>query len=412
MTEQKPQKSPIGTIFLTTFIDLLGVGLIIPIVAPLLLTSNTMISASVDYSSRTQILGFLIATFSFFQFLSSPILGSLSDKYGRKKLLYVTIVLTIFSYLIMAWSIIVGNIYLFFIGRGLTGFAAGNLSVIYSALADVSTPENKPKNFGLVGAAFGLGFIIGPVLGGILSDSTLVSWFSFATPFVVASLLAVVNLVVVYKEFAETLKVFNPNVSVSVLTGVRNIQKAFVSNPALRTVLLVSFLFVFGFTFFTQFFQVYLIKKFDYQQKDIGFFFGYIGILISVTQGGLVRVVSKKFKPTQVLFVTILTMSIGYLVVLIPDVSWQLLVFMPLISVSQGLTFPNVSAIVSNAVPANMQGETLGMQQSVQSLAQIFPPIIGGFAVAFSLEFPMYLAAAACFLAWVIFMSKFFVFKK
>lgn len=407
MSLETPQKSPVGTIFLTTFIDLLGVGLIIPIVAPLLLESNQMLSPEISYGTRTQLLGYLISTFSIFQFISSPILGSLSDKYGRRKLLYVTVFATIFSYTLMGISIYIGNIYLFFLGRGLTGFAAGNLSVIYSALADISTPETKPKNFGLIGAAFGLGFIVGPVIGGLLSDSSLVSWFHYSTPFFASALLAFVNLAVIYKEFPETLKVPNPNVKVSLLTGLQNIQKAFVSNAVLRTIFLVAFLFVFGFTFFTQFFQVYLIKKFAYQQRDIGLFFGYIGILISITQGGLVRIFAKKFKSAQILSITILTMSLGYLVVLIPDVSWQLYLFMPMISISQGLTFPNVSTLVSNAAPAHLQGETLGMQQSIQSLAQIFPPIIGGIAVAFSLEFPMYLAAGCCFVAWAIFVAKF-----
>jgi MFS transporter, DHA1 family, tetracycline resistance protein len=407
MSSKKTKKSPISTIFLTTFIDLLGVGLVIPIVAPLFLESNQMLSPDIDYKIRAQLLGYLVATFSIFQFFSSPILGSLSDKYGRKNLLYMTVLATILSYTLMGLSISLGNIYLFFLGRGLTGFAAGNISVIYAALADISTPETKPKNFGLVGAAFGLGFIIGPVIGGLLSDSTLVSWFSYSIPFYASALLAFVNLVVIYKEFIETLVSPNPNIKVSLLTGLQNIQKALVSNVILRTIFLVAFLFVFGFTFFTQFFQVYLIKKFAYQQRDIGLFFGYIGILISVTQGGLVRVFAKKFRPAQILSITILTMSLGYLVVLIPDVSWQLYLFMPLISISQGLTFPNVSTLVSNSAPAHLQGETLGMQQSIQSLAQIFPPIIGGFAVSFAIEFPMYLAAMCCFMAWAIFIGKF-----
>ena len=407
MPSSKVTKNPIGTIFLTTFIDLLGVGLIIPIVAPLLLESNQMLPAEVSYQTRAQLLGYLIATFSIFQFFSAPILGSLSDKYGRKKLLYITVFATIFSYSFMGLSIALGNIYLFFLGRGLTGFAAGNLSVIYSALADVSTPETKPKNFGLVGAAFGLGFIVGPVVGGLLSDSSLVSWFTYSTPFYASASLALLNLIVIIKEFPETLKVPNLVVKVSLFTGLQNIQKAFASNAILRTIFLVVFLFSFGFTFFAQFFQVYLIKKFAYQQKDIGLFFGYIGILISVTQGGLVRVFAKKFSPIAILSVTVLTMSVGYLAVLVPEKPWLLFLFMPLISVSQGLSFPNISTMVSNAAPNHLQGETLGMQQSIQSLAQIVPPLIGGFAVAFSIEFPLYLAAGCTFLAWLIFIGKF-----
>ena len=396
------RRTPIFTIFLTIFIDLLGVGIIIPILAPLLLDKGGMLPPEVSFAQRTQILGFLIATFSLFQFLFAPLLGSMSDKYGRKKVLFSTLFVTFFSYLLFAYGIYVHNIVILFISRAFQGIAASNISIIYSALADISTPQSKAKNFGLVGMAFGLGFIIGPVLGGVLSDDSLVSWFSFSTPFLLAAGLALVNIFLVKYEFQETLTELNVNAKITPFAGLKNLKKAF-SNEVLRVVFLVVFFFTFGFTFFTQFFQVYLIEKFYFDQSDIGFLFGYIGILLVFTQGVLVRAASRRLDPQAVLVFSLLLLMVGYLVLLIPDTTGGLYAVLPLIPIAQGLTSPNLSAMISNSAPRHLQGETLGMQQSVQSLAQLLPPIIGGFVVALTIDIPMWLAAGCALLSWLVF---------
>ena len=261
MNKRGSKSNPILTIFLTVFLDLLGVTLIIPILAPLLLEPEGILPQAMEYGERTRLLGYLIATFSVFQFIGAPIVGALSDKYGRRRVLFTTLFVTLTGYLLFASGIVMQEIVLLFVGRSLSGIAAGNLSVIYSAIADISTPEAKAKNFGLVGMAFGLGFIIGPVVGGILSDPGIVSWFSFATPFYAAALLVVANLIVVYVEFPETLTKFNQQSRVTLATAFRNVKRAF-ANPQLRTLFSSIFFFTFGFTFFTQFFQVFLIEKF------------------------------------------------------------------------------------------------------------------------------------------------------
>ncbi len=393
------------TIILTVFLDMLGVTLIIPILAPLLIESNDLLGPSVAENTRNLLYGLVIGMFSLFQFVGAPMLGAASDKYGRKPVLYLTLSGTLLAYLVIAASIWLSSLPLLLLGRAIQGFSAGNLSVIYSAIADVSRPEDKAKNFGLVGAAFGLGFVIGPVMGGVLSDSELVSWFSFVTPFLVSAILVVVNIVMVRLLFRETNLHPQPGMTITLSTNIDNLQRAF-SNPALSSIFMVVFFVVFGFTFFTQFIQVFLIRKFDFGQSDIGYIFGYIGFVIVLTQGLLVRYLSGRAAPAAILRICLLALSIAFLLLLIPDKAWGLYVLMPLVAINQGLINPNLTATVSNLAPPEIQGQTLGMQQSVQSLAQMLPPFLGGAVLSYSLSSPLWLASASMLMAWVLFMAR------
>lgn len=400
-----PKRPPLVTIFLTVFIDLLGVGIVVPITGPLLLESGGLLDDAVPYAERTELLGYLLGIFSFFQFFSAPVLGSLSDKYGRRPVLNLSLLATVTGYALFSLGIYWKNIALLFVSRAFLGIAAGNLSVVYSSIADVSDPASKAKNFGLVGAAFSLGFIVGPVAGGLLSDATLVPWFSYATPFAFSALLAAVNLVLIYFNFPETHATPNREATVSVWTGLRNLGKGF-SNPTLRPIFLVGFLFTFGFSFFVQFFQVYLIKKFAWNAQQLSYYFGYVGLWGVITQGGLLRLLSKRIAPRQVLAVTLLCNSLAYLVLLLPDVPWQLYLAVPLLSIPQGLSFPNISSLVSNSVSPELQGETLGIQQSVQTLAQFLVTPIGGYAIGhFGEGSVLYFASAFVGLAWLVFVG-------
>ena len=173
----RDKKFSIGTIFFTVFLDLLGLGIIIPILPALLLDPiNGILKVTYSFSTRTLIYGFLIAAYPIAQFFGAPILGALADQKGRKKLLLLSLVGTVGGYAIFILGILTSNLYLLFLGRIVDGFTGGNISIAQSAIADVSTPETKSRNFGLIGMAFGLGFIIGPYIGGKLSDSAIVSW--------------------------------------------------------------------------------------------------------------------------------------------------------------------------------------------------------------------------------------------
>jgi DHA1 family tetracycline resistance protein-like MFS transporter len=396
-----PPKSQLGIIFFTTFLDLLGVGIIIPIIAPLFLdVERHLLPDHYSFQQRTMLMGVLISSFSLMQFFGSSFLGALSDKLGRKKVLFGSIIGTTVGYLIIGSGIELGATWMLFAGRMLNGFCAGNLAVIYSSLADISKPEDKSKNFGMVGAAFGIGFVIGPFLGGQLANNELVSWFTYATPFWFSAGLAVVNLALIYFRFKETIGA-KVNRSLNFTTGFRNIRTAF-TNESLRSIFAVSFLFIFGFTFFTQFIQVYLIENFDYREADIGQLFGYMGIWIALTQGVFIRPVSKRFTAPQVLRFSLPLLAVAMLLLLVPNVSWQLFLVLPFISIFQGLSSPNITATVSNLAGPSIQGEILGINQSVNAVAQMLPPLIGGVIVGLDIRMPIYGAALFIAASWLV----------
>jgi DHA1 family tetracycline resistance protein-like MFS transporter len=259
----------------------------------------------------------------------------------------------------------------------------------------------------MVGAAFGMGFIIGPYIGGKLSDPSLVSWFNYATPFWFAAIMTAINTMMVVFLVPETrdFGVSEDHKKINIWAGIENIIKI-KDFPQLRILLLVSFLFTFGFTFFTQFFQVFLIQKFQYTQSQIGDIFAYIGLWIAFTQGGLTRILSKHFAPNIIPKVSLLGLSCAFFLLLLPNDYHYLYLILPLVAIFQGSTSPNLTALVSTQSDPKTQGAIMGIQQSVQSLAQAIPPIIAGFIVSIDTNLPITVAAAVMLVTGLIFIKN------
>lgn len=398
--------SPLAPIFLTVFLDMLGVGIIIPVLPALFVAADaSFLPASVTPAERSIWYGYLIAVYPLMQFFGAPVLGALSDRYGRRPMLAISLLGTLLGYLLFGVAILLKNLPLLFISRALPGFTGGNISIVYSAISDLTAkaPETRPKYFGLVGMAFGLGFILGPALGGVLADNTVVPWFDHSTPFWFTAFLTLINLVLLWVLFPETLAK-RRHTAVNFLSGFANIRKAFQA-PHLRGIFRVSLLLSLGFSFFTQFFSVYLFQRFGMSEKDIGLIFGWVGIWLVITQGVTVRRLSARFSSAQVLRVSILLLAISLPMVLLFDNPWNVLWVNPFIATFQGITAPNLTTVVSAQARPEEQGEILGINQSMISVGQIVPPLLAGYLSSLNGAYPIIAGSITLFLGWLAYIS-------
>ncbi len=394
-------------ILLAAFIDLLGIGIVIPVVAPLMVSNTTGIfDAGVSEDLREILYGLLIASYPIAQFFGAPILGSLSDRYGRKPVLEFALFGSAVGYGLFAVGIIYGSLPILFFSRILDGFTGGNISIVYSAMADLSTSKNKARNFGLIGMMFGIGFVVGPFVGGVLADSSLVSWFSPSLPLWVATGLCIFNLLAVRVMFKETLHELS-NQKVDFLAGFKNMKTAF-SLPNLRNLFITTFLAGLGFAFFTQFFQVLLIERWAFGESEIGTFFGFIGICIALVQGGLMRPVSKRFRSDQIPGVTLFGLAVAIGINVFTTEAWMAFAIIPLIAIFQGLGSPNLAALVSDEATPEQQGRIMGINQSINSVAIAVPSVLAGFLGTINYNLP---TIAAAFFTLLAGLSFHFLFK-
>lgn len=394
------KKNSFAPLLLTIFIDLLGVGIVIPVLAPLFLSPFGILPIDYTFEQRNLLIGLLSASYPIAQFFGAPLLGALSDRYGRKPLLIISLIGTMLGYLIFGIGVSIKSLPLLFIGRILDGFTGGNISIAQSAIADMSKPEERARNFGFIGMAFGLGFILGPYVGGKLVDPTIISWFNNSTPYYFTALLTLINIGSLVLMFSETLKEAI-HTKIDAFTGFKNLSKAF-SITNLRSLFIVSFFLTFGFNFFTQFFNAYLIEKFNVTPSQSGDIFAYMGLFIAIFQGGLLPFISKKFKNYDVLKFSVLGIAVSLALLLLPNKLLGIFLVLPLLALFQGLSQPNITALISNQGKGNSQGDILGGNQSISSLAQAIPPIISGLIFSINIKLPISVAAIFTLIAWII----------
>lgn len=348
------------------------------------------------------VLGFLVAIYSMGQFLSTPVLGQLSDVYGRKRLLLLCLCGTLSSYILLAIGILTKDIPLLFFARALDGVTGGNVSIAQASIADITPYKHKARNFALIGGAYGLGFIAGPYLGGKFSDSSLVSWFNLVTPFWIAAMLSLINILLVLFILPETLKAKAAK-SITVLKAVKDIKKAN-QLKKIKTVFLTIFFFQSGFCYFTTFISIFLIKKFGFTQGGIGDYFSYIGIIIALSQILIIRKIENKFKARHILLTSMPLAATGIFLLLIPTSTTALILFTPFFAVFVGITQAFLTALISNSVNEALQGEVLGITASIQALAESYPPLIAGVVAAgFSTQVPILISGLMIILAAITF---------
>lgn len=379
----KTNKS-LTTIFLIVFIDLLGFGIILPLLPYI----------AEKYQANPSTIGFLTATYSFFQLTSAPILGRLSDIYGRKKLLIISQLGSAFGYLLLGLA---NNLPLLFLSRLIDGITGGNISIAQAYIADVTTKDNRAKGMGLIGAAFGLGFIFGPAIGGVLSK------ISYSTPAYFATVISLITVLTTAFFLQETVVVKNKNHS-SLKSKLSFSQFITVLKESpIGILIVIFFLLNFAFSIQTGIFALWTEKTFNFKPSNNGWFFTYIGILAVVFQTQLLPFVVKKFHERRILLASFFFMFLGMILIPFtfkPELLYFSLFFIPL---GNGLANPTIQALASENIGKNEYGETLGMLQSGGSIGRILGPVFAGeiFQI-FGKDYPHFFSAFILIIAFFI----------
>lgn len=385
---------------------MLGIGILIP-VFPLLITHGSEFRVTpLDWSQAESFIfaGWLLAVFPILQFFCTPILGQLSDKYGRRKLLILSISGTAVSYLLFAYGILTRNIELLFFSRMLDGASGGNISIAQAVIGDVSAAKDRAKNFGLVGVSIGLGFVLGPFIGGKLSDPALFIAFNAATPFWFAGALSFVNLMLVYSYLPETSSL-KSTLKIDYNKPLHNIFKSFMI-PNLRKIIPALFLYNAGFTFFTTFWGIILLNQFDFTQGMVGNYFAYLGLMIIFAQGGVVRRLSGKVTDYKVLYFSFaLTAVCLFAYYLIPNHAAHIWIYCipPFLAIATALSKAFSSALIARTTDPSVLGEAMGVNSSTNALAQAIPSLLAGYVAAHQARLTVLLGALLVILAGIYF---------
>jgi DHA1 family tetracycline resistance protein-like MFS transporter len=351
---------PLASIFLVVFIDLLGFGLILPLLPYFAET----------FGASDTVVGLLVASYAAAQLVGAPILGRFSDRFGRRPILLLSLVGTLLGFLLLGFA---NTLWLLFAARILDGLTGGNISVAQAYITDVTDAKNRAKGLGMIGAAFGLGFIIGPASGGLLSQ------WGYAVPAFVAAGLVTINLLMVAlwlpeslpPEKRETAANKRPSVNFSALLEA-------LKRPFTGPLLITRFFFGLAFSIFQTIFALYALRRFNLDATQTGFILTYVGVLAAVVQGALVGRLSERFRDDVLIFASVGIMAFSLLGwALSPSVTVLLIILAPT-AFAGGILNTVLSSALTKAVEPQEVGGILGLSASIESATRVIAPTVGG----------------------------------
>lgn len=391
MAENK--KAAIGFIFITLLIDVIGFGIIIPVMPSLI---EQLGHASISQASK--IGGWLLLSFAATQFVFSPMIGNLSDRFGRRPVLLASLFGFSIDYLVLAYAPTLGWL---FVGRIIAGITGASFTTASAYIADISTSEDRAKNFGMIGAAFGLGFVIGPMIGGLLGN------FGPRVPFMVAAALCMINFLYGLFILPESLKPENrrkfewtrciPGVSLY------NLRKY----PALTGLIIALVLVYIGGHAVQSNWSFFTIEKFKWSPKMIGLSMATVGLLVGAVQGGLVRVVNPKLGNEKSIYIGLFFYAVGMFLFAFATQSWMMFAFLIPYCLG-GICGPALQSIMAGHVPANEQGELQGSLAGLMSATTIIgPPLMTNtFAYFTDKSHAVYFPGASFFLGAIFMLAS------
>jgi DHA1 family tetracycline resistance protein-like MFS transporter len=372
MFESVPR--PLLIIFLTIFVNLVGFGIIIPLLP----------FYAETFGASPIVIGLLFAAFSISQLIAAPVLGDLSDRYGRRPVLIFSLAGTVASLVMLALA---HGLAMLFLARIVDGLSGGNISTARAYVADITEPKDRARAYGLIGAAFGLGFILGPAISGVLAR------VSYTAPIWAAAAITLGATALAWLWLPETVHRAHAG------TGMPfRYLPALLRRPGLRRVLAIDFVYWFAFAMFQTTFALFAARRFSFDASDTGYFFSCFGVLGAVVQAGLIRPIVRRLGDKPTLILGLGCAAIG---LIFSALSYSVAVFVvALVPLALGIGFghPTMTSLVSRAAREDEQGRVQGAASALESLGRTVGPVWGNASLQHWGEGTPYISAAACLL--------------
>ncbi len=354
-------RSRLAILFLTVFIDLLGFGLVIPILP----------TYAVELGASAFEVGLVMAVYALMNFIFSPFWGTVSDRVGRRPVIAWTVLITAGAFLMLAFA---KTLFLLFLARMLAGIGSANIAASQAYITDVTPVDQRAKSLGLIGAAFGLGFIFGPPIGGFVKEHYGMEWVGYA-----AMILSLINLVLVLLFLPESIKQKDPGARINLRPVTQTIRA--LQRVNLRDLFLTSFTYITAFSMMQITVALLWEEHYGLSEAQIGYMFAFMGFSSAIVQGTLIGPLSRKFGEQRLIIYGCILMGCGLgTIPLVPLEDFVPFAFVPLaiLALANGCLMPSITSLLSRHSGEREQGQVLGMNQSFMSLARVAGPTMGG----------------------------------
>lgn len=402
MTLNKSNFLSLLPLFMVILLDVAGIILVLPVLTPLILqTSSGLVPASTPLLLRDFLYGLTLAIFPIFMFFSTPILGDLSDKFGRKKILLLCLIGSAISYIIAAVGIIFGSLLTLLISRALAGLAAGTQPIATAAIIDLSSPQTKMKNLGWVVFTSSIGLILGPAIGGITAEKSIVSWFNFETPFFFAAGVCFLNAIFLQFFLKETL---SPQAThaIRITKGFSLFIAAF-SEQKFRLLSLLYFCFVLAWSLYYQTINWFFMEKYHYSVGKLGLFVSFIGIIFAFTTSVVTRLILKWFShETHTFIFFIFTMAIANIAAALSQTETAQWLWVILNASSHVICYTVALSVFSNLASHESQGWIMGVTGAIGAITWAIGALIAGPLGYINIHVPLWTAGILCLISFVL----------
>lgn len=391
-------------LFLVLFIDSMGLGLVFPILNSLVIdTHANFIPADFSSNTRNIIFGLTVGIYMFCWFFGAAFLGDLSDQIGRKKALMICLIGAFFSYLLSAMSVKYGSFTLLIMGRMVAGFTAGSQSIAQAAIVDISTEEQKAKNLGTILFVISLGFVFGPLAGGILSNQHLFASFNYATPFYFAAIISLFNAVLLHYLFKETF-INTQKIQIKLHHAIEIFISAF-KHDKVRELSIILLVMIFGWSSFYSFISMFLLRVYHFDALTNGFYMGLMGAGFGIGTGFLVERFTQFYSLPACMIGGALIAGLCTALTITASHVFLIWIYILPLSAAIAIAYSTMLTLFSNQVDKNSQGWVMGITGAIMAFAFGVNGILVGALANFDIRIPLYLTIASLTLS--AFLMKF-----